>query len=147
MTREELKEHCKKTIEQCEMWAIHRGEEPSGKVYEEHKTVLDILEQESCDDVISREAVLEYLKSNAEDFPDYHEAIEKVVAMPSIQPSRPCNKCAMNGSGSKYCDNCGQKSGHWIKTNSGYECSECAIESRSKSDFCPSCGADMRGAE
>lgn len=46
MTREELKEHCKKTVEQCEMWAIHRGEEPSGKVYEEHKAILDILEQE-----------------------------------------------------------------------------------------------------
>ena len=54
MTREELKEHCKKTVEQCEMWAIYRSEEPSGKVYEEHKAILDILEQEPCDDAISR---------------------------------------------------------------------------------------------
>ena len=57
MTREELKEHCEKTVEQCEMWAIHRGEEPSGKVYEEHKAVLDILEQQPCD-AISREELL-----------------------------------------------------------------------------------------
>jgi len=50
MTREELKEHCIKQIEQCKMWAIHRGEEPSGKVYEEHKLILELLEQEPCED-------------------------------------------------------------------------------------------------
>ena len=31
MTREELKAHCLKQIEGCEMWAKHNGEEPSGK--------------------------------------------------------------------------------------------------------------------
>jgi DNA-directed RNA polymerase subunit RPC12/RpoP len=47
MTREELKEHCEKQIEMCEMWAIAKGEEPSGNVYEEHKLILELLEQES----------------------------------------------------------------------------------------------------
>ena len=45
MTREELKEHCEKQIEMCEMWAIAKGEEPSGNVYEEHKLILELLEQ------------------------------------------------------------------------------------------------------
>ena len=95
MTREELKAHCKRQIEGREMWAKHRGEEPSGKVYEEHKFILELLEQESydkyikeidhlrkyiskletqimeqqlCEDAISRQAVLDqtYLWSKDE---------------------------------------------------------------------------------
>ena len=46
MTREELKKHCEKQIEMCEFWAIGKGEKPSGKVYEEHKLILELLEQE-----------------------------------------------------------------------------------------------------
>jgi len=45
MTREELKEHCKKQVEMCEMWAKAKGENPCGKVYEEHKMILELLEQ------------------------------------------------------------------------------------------------------
>lgn len=47
MTREELKAHCLKQIEGCEMWARLKGEEPRGKVYEEHKLILELLEHES----------------------------------------------------------------------------------------------------
>ena len=46
MTREELKEHCKKQVENCEIWAAYKGKEPCGKVYEEHKLILELLEQE-----------------------------------------------------------------------------------------------------
>lgn len=46
MTREELKEHCERQIEMCEMWASVKGEKPSGKVYEEHKLILKLLGQE-----------------------------------------------------------------------------------------------------
>lgn len=52
MTREELKEHCEKQIEMCEMWAISKGEKPSGKIYEEHKLILELLEQEPILDKI-----------------------------------------------------------------------------------------------
>ena len=45
MTREELKKHCEKQVEACEMWAKHNGEEPRGKIYEEHKLILELLEQ------------------------------------------------------------------------------------------------------
>ena len=30
----------------CEFWAIGKGEKPSGKVYEEHKLILELLEKE-----------------------------------------------------------------------------------------------------
>ncbi len=46
MTREELREHCKKQIRACVMRARRQGEKPSGKVYEEHKLILELLEQE-----------------------------------------------------------------------------------------------------
>jgi len=50
MTKEELKAHCEKTIEQCEMWAKYRNETPSGKVYEEHKLILELIEQSNSDE-------------------------------------------------------------------------------------------------
>lgn len=45
MTKEELREHCEKQVKACEMWAKHRGQAPSGKVYEEHKLILELLEE------------------------------------------------------------------------------------------------------
>lgn len=45
MTREELKQHCEKQVKACEMWAENRGQEPSGKVYEEHKLILDLINE------------------------------------------------------------------------------------------------------
>lgn len=65
MTREELKEHCLKQIENCEMWAKFHGEQPHGKVYEEHKLILELLDPEPCDSCISRQAVLDGLSSIA----------------------------------------------------------------------------------
>ena len=55
MTREELKKHCQKQIEGCEMWARCKGEEPHGKIYEEHKLILELLEQEPVLDKIRAE--------------------------------------------------------------------------------------------
>lgn len=44
------------------------------------------------------------------------------------------------------------RTGHWILTpmlpdNHRYECSNCKRHHRERYDFCPSCGADMRGGE
>ena len=57
MTREELKKHCEKQIENCEMWAKYKGEKPSSKVYEEHKLILELLEQEPILDRVREEIV------------------------------------------------------------------------------------------
>lgn len=47
MTREELKAHCKKEIEMCEFWAHGKDEElDNSKIYQEHKLILELLEQE-----------------------------------------------------------------------------------------------------
>ena len=75
-------------------------------------------EQEPSD-AISREAVLSLWGLRLSD----KEIYMAIHDMPPVTPSR--------------------RKGHWIKTNSGYECSECAIESRSKSDFCQYCSAEM----
>ncbi len=61
MTKEELREHCEKQVKYCEMWAENRGQKPSGKIYEEHKLILDLikaLKQQTSDDCVSRAELL-----------------------------------------------------------------------------------------
>ena len=45
MTKEELKVHCENQIKICEEYAQDNKEEPSGNIYEEHKLILEILEE------------------------------------------------------------------------------------------------------
>ena len=88
----------------------------------------------SCDDAISREAV-EGLMTNWMFFSPSHkaEAEKELSELPSVQPSR---------------------KGHWIETEyHRYRCPICREKGMSdwdnihdkKTDFCPNCGADMRG--
>ena len=50
-----------------------------------------------------------------------------------------------------YLENQPSRKGHWIAHSDGgiwikyYECSECHKHKSEKTDFCPNCGADMRG--
>lgn len=96
MTREELKEHCKKQIEMCEMWAKARGENPSGKVYEEHKMVLELLEQEPCDDCISREDVLDAINDIGSgafaSYSYYSNLFDFVCELSPVEPDK-CDDC------------------------------------------------------
>ena len=48
MTIKELKEHCENQVEMCEKFAHDRGNEPSGKIYEEHKLILKLLEEKTA---------------------------------------------------------------------------------------------------
>lgn len=77
MTREELKAHCERQVEACEMWAHTRGEKPSGKVYEEHKLILELLEQESILDKIRKRVDLE--KLGYPPSAGYYKAIMKIL--------------------------------------------------------------------
>jgi hypothetical protein len=71
MTREELKAHCKKEIEMCEFWVHGKSEElDNNKIYQEHKLILELLEQEPCEDAISRQATVEFLEKHAETYED-----------------------------------------------------------------------------
>ena len=161
MTREELKRHCLNQIESCEKWARLSGQEPYGKIYEEHKLILELLEQQSCDDAISRQDALRAFMyaTNGERLPDYNcdnypvtydlRYIKKTLrALPPVTPQ--------------------PKTGHWIIKDSkeqGYDiggvktwyiqikCSECgfiktAIEGHTgQYHYCPNCGAKMQETE
>lgn len=45
MTREELRKHCEKQIKMCETWS-KAAVVPKGKVYDEHKLILELLDNE-----------------------------------------------------------------------------------------------------
>lgn len=45
MTKEELRAHCEKQVKMCEEWAKGNDREPSGKIYEEHKLILDLINE------------------------------------------------------------------------------------------------------
>lgn len=147
MTREELKKHCEKQIEMCEMRAISKGKKPSGNIYEEHKLILELLEQQPCEDVIDRaEAMTEIMmfaknvKSDEEDiYIKVSDAVQLLRDLPSVTAQ--------------------SKKGHWIKDydNSAldglYHCSVCGRklwipkeESVSDYPYCY-CGAEMKGDE
>lgn len=81
------------------------------------------------DDLISRQALLaEYDRLHVG---EPGMARKMIKDAPSAQPER--------------------KTGKWIRVIDGFECSncECLVEEEREPlyDFCPSCGADMRGDE
>ena len=82
--------------------------------------------KEPCDDVVSREAVIEWLKakdiikmSSQEEM-----ARKELKALPSVRQQEP-------------------KTGHWIKYGKLYQCSECKELSCCQGKFCNDCGARM----
>lgn len=104
------------------------------------KQIKDVLQQQPCDDCISRQAVLRILKNNRYRFNISQEgncegivlwseklikddACKEIEQLPSVTPK--------------------EKTGHWIRTKDGFECSECSCISRSLADFCQYCGASM----
>jgi predicted Zn-ribbon and HTH transcriptional regulator len=146
MTREELKAHCEKQIEMCEFWAIVKGEKPSGKVYEEHKLILELLKQE----------------------PKTGHWL-KIKPYPLQMHDFECSNCGheVDDNDLNYCSECGSKmvehrKGRWIygednlgTGRDGWYCNQCAhfefwdYSSDLKSaklnlpNVCPNCGARM----
>ena len=156
--REELPSVTKKTLE-CDD-TVSRG------VFDQVRWERDIaIEQlhelgyelgqkiEPCD-AISRQAVMDCFKKwqpyMATRLWDFEQELSK---LPTV--TQKCEKCAMNGSGSKYCDNCGQKSGHWIPIpyeldyETDAECSLCHEKFIAAIDYnyCPKCGCRMQKSE
>ena len=117
MTKEELKEHCEKQVKMCEEWARGNDREPSGKVYEEHKLILEILEENK-------------------DWQDYIDTVNQtnsrliqIIERHKMQQSRKVGKWVKKSQyGNDYCSECNYEYG-------GYD----------KLKYCPNCGADMRG--
>ncbi len=146
MTREELKRHCLLQIEGCEMWAKHNGEEPTGRIYEEYKLILELLEQESCKDCISRAEALKVVDDM--DIPEDMSVFEiKSHIGVEIGTLPPVTSTQKKGKWEQYGD-------FWKEK---YRCSECKEEQpkilcgeqiiRLWSNYCPHCGAKMQEVE
>ena len=118
MTKEEAKDYIRE-------WC------PYGKQDE----IIKALEQEPCEDTISREDALDILEDYDYDR-DRHvedafaDARARMVALPSVTPIRPKGKWNERDYGK--CSICGE---YTPETEQGFYFS----------DFCPHCGADMRG--
>jgi hypothetical protein len=123
MTKEELREHCEKQAKACEMWAEHREQEPSGKVYEEHKLILDLIkaleqeeyykdlaqsyertitklteaisERQPSEDCVSRQALLEFVESKYQsNWWNVDEVLAKIKSLPPVtHPHGTCKDC------------------------------------------------------
>ena len=165
MTREELKEHCEKQIQQCEFWARARGEEPGGKVYEEHKLILELLKQKPCEDCVSRQAVLENAKAYNIDWDTYTPLVvdvEDIEDLPSVTPVSCIAKITFNKDDlQKLVDEkvkeitVERKKGKWIEledfnySDRGEPLVKCSVcngcNGYVKSRYCPNCGAEMEG--
>ena len=100
MTKEELKQHCEKQVKMCEEWAKGNDREPSGKIYEEHKLILDLikaLEQQPSDDCVSRADLIDKLEILDKRYgSDFYWEVRKIVdILPPVTPTFP--KGATNG--------------------------------------------------
>lgn len=157
MTRKELREHCERQIQQFEqVKKIMPVTLNDFKRYEEHKLILELLEQEPCEDYVSRQAVLEifgyvmdYWKEHAIDvepheiedaiIEQYTFTAEELSKLPLVTPQT--------------------KVGHWIAQNihnchTDFKCSKCGYvhnflhlygEPTADYPYCPNCGAKMEG--
>lgn len=143
------------------------GSEPFGNA--------EKLGNRTTDDLISRQAAIDAAIEAADDWDGgYSRSREETItkrlsALPSVQPEqKDCDTCRYNHLewDEEPCDGCTgdrykteRKRGEWHKRDNGqiywYECSCCGCEPlRNKwngepelSDFCPTCGADMRGGK
>lgn len=139
MTIEEAIESLKSIIDTYEMLEekqVNSDVPLDGEDIQALDMAISALSAEPCENCISRRAVLELIA-------DYDLSMGQVVkgihALPSVQPS---------------------KKGEWINTKVGklfpsndYKCSVCGNIldfdgvncGRGDANFCPNCGADMRG--
>lgn len=157
MTIKELKEHCVRQITEFERIKEIMPITPNDyKRYEEHKIVLQLietLEQEPCEDCISRQALKRKLQEHHDFFihayngfsnmpqndksrvDEINNCIAMVVNEPSVTPK--------------------EKTGAWVPTDEEphevYECNACGwlLYDKDRTDFkyCPNCGAKMQEVE
>ena len=110
-------------------------DETEGKeTIESLELAMSALSVESCEDCISRQAVLDIAKTSKSNWIDNSVLFKKVNELPSVQPIRP--------------------KGEWVEhevEKEWYKCSVCGscwdkgeVEN-CNINFCPNCGADMRG--
>lgn len=128
MTREETK---KRFQSWCQGYI---GNNASDEDYQMFNNIMALLEQEPCEDAISRQAVMDCFKKWQHTATRLFDFEKELFSLPSVNPQEP-------------------KSGHWIAVTNGrggHECSLCHEYASSYKDgderltkYCPSCGAKM----
>ena len=118
MTREEAKNIISQMIKDEEGFL-------SDNTVEAHKMAIKALEQEPCEDAISRQAVLDLVNADWK----YEGLEEPINSLPPVNPQKP-------------------KTGHWIPSHIPEsildECSECGFSCGAFTfNYCPNCGAKM----
>jgi len=162
MTRDQMHNTLRYVREQL---ADERGSDFSG--VEALDIVIAELEQEPSGDLISRQAVLDGIDTyiykaqstgTQDDFYSFAELVVKVLPSAKQEPKycdrNICMKNEYNGIG---CDECEvtksqePKTGHWIDRwdklflCENKNCSLCGHMAQTKHNYCPNCGARMRG--
>ena len=86
----------------------------------------------------------------------YTECMKTILSLPSVEPKTECIaqiridpddiEDLVNKKVNETVDKMSEpKKGHWIDEETNYLCSECHRGCWVNSDYCPWCGADMRG--
>lgn len=100
----------------------------NNKDYDALRFARKLLEQESCEDTISRQDAINAncyncsIKANG-DKCSKCDAVKAIEYLPPVNPQ--------------------PKTGHWIKKDGYSDCSECSSHIVTEWDFCPKCGARM----
>ena len=102
------------------------------------RNTVEEIKAEPCEDAVSREAAIQAMydlcdtgetltENQWRDNPHIDAVIDAINELPSVRPERP--------------------KGEWIESefDESVYCSECNAEFESKYNFCPNCGAGLRG--
>ena len=143
MTREESRDRLKHLLDNIPKEPPTECDNVEEWIYEneEIRKALEVaiqdLSAEPCEDTISRQAVIDSLHNKFADGFDSDRwwnsmsVLYVINKVPPVQPSRP------KGEWERVTD----KTGHLV-----WEC-KCGWQERLSTNFCPNCGADMRGDE
>ena len=77
------------------------------------------------EDLIRRSDAIRVVRHSSMEFIDADTRQKLIEAIPTIEPKR----------------------GEWIDFKNGWKCSACGKWNNEMSNYCPNCGADMRGTD
>lgn len=100
---------------------------------------IKALEQQPCEDCVSRQTLIDKATSWGTHFTDSERAVSltDIMSLPSVTPQPKRGQWEVIRKEYEFM-------GGVVNESQGCKCSNCGEIVKFKSDFCPSCGADMR---